>query len=295
MDSVSPILGTVQLGMAYGVANTTGKPDEQAALDIVRTAWEGGVRELDTAMDYGDSERRLGRIIHELGLGSEVRINGKPDSAWDGTDFAKLDRDLDSSLQRLGIGTLHTLILHREHLLGQWDAMAPHLARLVRDGRVRRIGVSVYSPDAAGLAAGLEGLDVIQIPSNLLDRRFERAGIDSLARAGGKRLQIRSIFLQGLVFMKAGSLPGHMRFAEEEIRRLESVLAELGLSPLEAAVGYARQAWPGSNVLFGAESPQQVRLNLAAFHSEVPGALARTIRAAFPDVPERILNPSLWN
>ncbi|WP_285906371.1 aldo/keto reductase [Pseudodesulfovibrio pelocollis] len=288
------ILGTAQLGMRYGVANDGGQPDHAAAMDIVRTAWEGGVREFDTASSYGESEAVLGRILHDLGIADRALVNSKPDAHWDGTDMGALDRDLDTSLSRLGVDRLHTLILHRESLLGAWPRMAPGLARLVDSGRVQRIGVSVYTPGAARDALLLDGLDVVQIPSNLLDRRFEIAGIRELADEQGKHLQIRSIYLQGLIFMTPQTLPADMDFAQSVVRDVQALSSRMGLAPLEAALGYVRKAWPDSTVLFGAEKAAQVHDNLKAWRRDVPDMLIDEARKVFADLPEKILNPSLW-
>ena len=56
-------LGTVQLGMNYGIANNAGKPSEETAFAILRTALEKGVTSLDTARGYGDSEEVIGRFL----------------------------------------------------------------------------------------------------------------------------------------------------------------------------------------------------------------------------------------
>lgn len=294
MDKTSLILGTVQLGMNYGIANTDGQPKYHSALEIVRTAWEGGVNEFDTAISYGESEAVLGSILRELDIAAKAKVNSKPDTKWDGEDFDALDRDLDASLKRIGVDRLHTLLLHREHLLDNWDRFGPDLIRLVDEGRINHIGVSVYAPDSALKALSLEGLDVVQIPSNFLDRRFEKAGVAKSAADLGKTLQIRSIFLQGVIFMQPETMPESMRFAESEIRDIRRMLDSLELSPLEAAMGYARQAWSGSGILFGAETAQQVRENLTAFNTPVPDELLDEAQTRFPDVPEKVLNPALW-
>ena len=57
------VLGTAQLGMDYGIANTQGRPAFEEAVELVRCYWERGVREFDTAQDYGDSEKILGRVF----------------------------------------------------------------------------------------------------------------------------------------------------------------------------------------------------------------------------------------
>src|SRR5208337_1044691 len=57
------VLGSVQLGLAYGIANKTGKPTHKAALQLVRLAADFGITQFDTARAYGDSEERLGEAL----------------------------------------------------------------------------------------------------------------------------------------------------------------------------------------------------------------------------------------
>ena len=56
-------LGTVQLGMNYGIANNSGKPDEAKSHAILRAALEGGVTSIDTARVYGNSEEVIGNFF----------------------------------------------------------------------------------------------------------------------------------------------------------------------------------------------------------------------------------------
>ena len=51
------ILGTVQLGCDYGIKNRYGQPSHKEALSILDVAFQGGIRTLDTAAGYGESER----------------------------------------------------------------------------------------------------------------------------------------------------------------------------------------------------------------------------------------------
>lgn len=289
------ILGTVQLGMPYGIANTHGQPDQATATEIIRTTWAGGVREFDTALGYGASEAVLGTALRALGIADAARVNSKPDHTWDGTDFDALRRDLDASLERLGVPALDGLLLHRENLLDAWSgSLAARFRALKAEGRIRRLGISVYHPEAALRALDIDDFDVVQIPTNLLDRRFERAGLAERATARGKELQIRSIFLQGLVFLDPEALPTGMAFAAETVRALDELTRSLGIDRLHAALGFIRDAWPGCAVLFGAETPAQVRTNLDAFGAPCPQALIPEARRRFADVPETLLNPSLW-
>ena len=55
-------LGTVQFGLDYGVSNQTGKVDLDEAKAILTACEKLGIRSLDTATEYGDSEKILGEI-----------------------------------------------------------------------------------------------------------------------------------------------------------------------------------------------------------------------------------------
>ena len=55
-------LGTVQFGLAYGIANQVGQVSGVGAAEILGLAWAAGVNTLDTAIGYGNSESILGKI-----------------------------------------------------------------------------------------------------------------------------------------------------------------------------------------------------------------------------------------
>ena len=56
-------LGTVQLGLNYGISNTGGKPSLETAFNILDGAMKNGINTLDTAAGYGDSEEVIGKWL----------------------------------------------------------------------------------------------------------------------------------------------------------------------------------------------------------------------------------------
>ena len=56
-------LGTAQLGLDYGIANFSGKPDKNSAFEILNQSVKSGVRYYDTAAAYGNSEEILGEYF----------------------------------------------------------------------------------------------------------------------------------------------------------------------------------------------------------------------------------------
>ncbi len=291
----SLVLGTAQLGLHYGIANKTGQPDQTAATAIVREAWEGGIHEFDTAQGYGISELVLGKALSKLSLSEKVRVISKLDPDVEHLSRTDMSDALEQSLTTLGVPYLSGLMLHREHLLSHWDkGLAEILSDFVSSGRVKHIGVAVYSPDKAIKALKTNGIDMVQLPTNVLDRRFEKEGVFQLADKKKKKIYIRSVFLQGLILMDIKEIPEGMAFAMPVLKKLESISVDSGLSRQEIALGYIKAEMPNSKVVFGADTPEHVKENLACWERTTPSSLTSEVKKHFDDVDEKILNPSLW-
>ncbi len=289
------VLGTAQLGMAYGIANRVGKPDQEAATAIVRAAWQHGVREFDTAQGYGDSEAVLGRAMAALGIAGEARIITKITLPRDRDEAQHLRQAVQASLARLGVGRLYGLMLHREDELDRLDAgLGRHLRQLVEDGLVERLGISVYSAARARQMLACDGIEIVQIPANMLDRRFEQAAVFEEAARVAKTVYVRSVYLQGLLLMAEADLAPAMAYAAPVLRKVVAMAAEAGVSRGELAMMFVASAYPRAKIVVGVETPAQMETNVRVMEGRLPGNAVARIRDVFRDVDEKVLNPSLW-
>ena len=294
--SCSLVLGTAQLGLSYGIANKTGLPDQAMATAIVREAWENGIEQFDTAQAYGGSEIVLGKVLAELGISQKAKIISKFDPNLDHLNAPAMSRSLDQSLRRLGVPKVYGMLLHKEELLELWDlGLSKILRTFVLSGKVEQIGISVYSSERAIQALNTKGIDMVQLPTNVLDRRFEEAGVFELAHYKKNQIFIRSIYLQGLLLMDSEKIPEKLAFARPLIESFESLAKNLGLTRQEIALGYLKLEMPHGHLIFGAETPTQVKENVVAWGKKMPESLAGQIKALFPKVREDILNPVLWS
>lgn len=289
------VLGTAQLGYTYGIANRIGQPNQSVASEIIRIAWENGIQEFDTAQAYGESEEVLGKSFRQLKISGEARVITKPSHQLDHLNPNVLENAIVASLKNIGVPHLYGIILHREEMLSLWHkGLAEILSRFVAKGMVKKIGISVYSPEKAIEALNTEGIEMLQVPTNVLDRRFEKAGVFELAQTKKKNVYVRSVFLQGLLLMNIHAIPANMKFAIPYVEKLESLSKEFGLTRHEIALGYVKSNIPNARVVFGVETKEQVAGNLAAWKKDFPVSLGEKIRKIFFDMNERILNPPLW-
>ena len=291
------VLGTAQLGFNYGIANAgkTEQPTQTTANAIVQEAWENGIREFDTAQGYGKSEQALGEALSKLGVSAEALVISKFDPALDHLDRNVLSNAVGESLSRLGVPSLYGMMLHKEKMLSAWDnGLSKIFHTFVVSGKIKHIGISVYSPEKAIQALNTDGIDMVQLPTNILDRRFETAGVFQLAEEKKKKIYIRSVFLQGLILMDADEIPEKMSFAKPVIEELESISNELKLSRKKLALDYIKSEMPDAKVVFGADTPLHVKENVACWEGELPPSSVDRVKMVFDHVDEKILNPTLW-
>jgi aryl-alcohol dehydrogenase-like predicted oxidoreductase len=290
-------LGTAQLGQPYGIANRTGQPEETVAHAILGEAVRLGVRYFDTAQAYGHSEEIIGHYLRRDPEAAAVglRIVTKL-SVPDAVGTAELEASLQSSWERLGGMPIWGMLLHRETMLDHWDGRLGETLRRWRDrGRIAHLGVSVHTQEGMSRAIETPGVDIVQAPANVSDRRMYRAGLLARAEAAGKRLFVRSVFLQGLMLLEPDEAAARLPLAADAVACLDAFCAERGIDRRGFAIGYARHCAPKALLVIGSETPAQVAENCRLV-AEQPGdpRLFAEWDAAWPaDVPG-LVDPSTW-
>lgn len=287
-------LGAVQLGLPYGIANRTGKPDEATAFAILDAAARNGVRVLDTAQAYGDSEALIGR--HRITKSfSPFHVISKLNPGCDYRDRAAVLAAAAHSADLVG-APLASLLMHDPAQLKYWNEGAGEaLLACVAAGHAASVGVSIYTPEEFDLALSIPEVRVIQAPFNALDRRLLFSGVLKRALASGKVVLLRSILLQGMLLMEQDAIPDRVAEARPLIAAWWTLCREAGLPPLTVAIKYAQQRVPGAILLMGSETPEQVDANAALVEaSPLPESLLSAVDG-LPLPLEKIVNPSLWS
>ncbi|WP_281930290.1 aldo/keto reductase [Roseibium album] len=297
------VLGGAQLGMAYGVTNE--EPFcEKRSLELLTCAIENGINCVDTARDYGQSEKIIGRLRQD-GLSKDVEVVTKL-SALDATIVLDaigplVENSVLRSKLNLGVERLGTLLLHRAKHLETGDGIVwKQLLKLKKDGEIARLGVSVQNPDELRKALLFEDVEHLQIPANLLDYRWEKV-LDDLREARSARkiiVHIRSSLLQGLLTSKDATLWGraHVNDAEPILRWLREMQEQTERSSvIDLCCTWARsQDWADA-VVVGSASQSQLLETIALFNtSSLSDEHLKLIRSTRPGVPSQTLDPAKW-
>lgn len=218
-------IGTVQFGLDYGISNLAGKVADDELGAILALARRLKIDTLDTAQAYGNAEARLGsQQTPDFHLVSKLAPS---------ITAAEVETAVEESLNRLARPTLDGLLLHRSQ--DATSALFERIQDLQQQGKVGKTGVSVYSPEELEqwLSHGYP-LQLVQLPANLLDQRFLRAGWLDRLQEMGCEIHVRSLFLQGLLLMQPDLRPAYFDAFSEPLARLDC--AHLHQSPLHKAL-----------------------------------------------------------
>jgi D-threo-aldose 1-dehydrogenase len=277
-------------GLGTGPLSGLPADAEAQAVAAIDAAYEAGIRFFDTAPFYGrgQGERRLGvaladRPRSEYVLSTKV---GRSPVAADGRVRAEFDfsdesvcRSLDESLFRLGVDAVDIALIHDPD--DHWEAAIgeayPALDELRRQGVVKAIGVGMNQWQMPARFVREADIDVV-----LLAGRYSL-----LDQSGAELLQLcaeRDVAVIAAGVFNSGVLAAHeprgtynYAQAPPEIiaraRRLATVCERHGVTLPHAALAFPRQHPAVTSVLFGAESAEEVRRNVALLDSPVPQAL----------------------
>lgn len=282
------ILGTVQLGLDYGINNITGKPTRENAFTILEEAYTGGIKYIDTAAAYGDSEEVIGAFHKAFQKRLPIL-----------TKFHPKDDDLvpelvTSALKRLNVIEIEVLFFHSYQAFKANPKLVDDLLLEVKAGRIKKIGVSVYTNEEIEDLLEFSDIKVIQAPFNLLDNESKRGKIFERAKVRGKEIHIRSVFLQGLFFKDPGKLSKRLSPLKEPLQKITTLAESFSLSISSLALNYALSKNYIDGVLIGVDSVQQLKSNFAVLEDSIPQDLVEEIDNIQVSIAD-LLNPSEWN
>ena len=281
-------LGTVQFGLPYGIANQLGQVTRPEAMAMLQLAAENSIDTLDTAIAYGESEACLGGI----GTQSFKVVTKLPALPENDTDVSEwVNQQLSESLSRLGCTSIYGLLLHRpEQLLGPNGEKLYKALRTLKDkGQVKKIGVSIYSPDELNALMPRHHFDLVQAPFNLVDQRLSSSGWMRRLKDFDVEIHTRSSFLQGLLLMKKAEIPAKFLPWDRLWQTWHKWLDDHSVSAVQACLAFSLSFPEIDRVVVGADSKKQ---------------LAQIIDAAKPQRiidmhnlkcdDENLINPARW-
>ncbi|PWW11552.1 aldo/keto reductase [Mangrovibacter plantisponsor] len=302
------VLGSVQFGMNYGITNAEGRASPNVIEKIIKQAITEGIEYIDTAAAYGESEATIGKTLTGGWLGRVKIITKTP-------PFTELENCDDPlvysyatqasifrSCMNLGTEKLDIVMLHRaNHLVKYGGAVFNELLKYKVAGKIHSLGVSVQNPDELSLALSYEDIEFIQLPYNILDKRWDHLikGILDIKKKRNLVIHARSSLLQGLLNSNDSNIweIAHVKNHVPIRTWLEKIQKDTKkISIADLCIGYVNsQKWIDA-VVIGIDDMNQLHDNINSISKPfISDHLLSTIDVTKPDLSENTLNPSRWN
>jgi len=276
----------------------------EQAIRCIRAALDCGITLFDTANQYGagEAERVLGEALkgfprdkYLIATKLYFPVGDEPDK---GLSAAQVAKQLDRSLERLGVDVIDLYQCHRFDKETPLEETLGALDRAVKAGKVRAIGFSEWTGeqiDAATAIAEAEGLTAFsssQPQYSMLWRKPEGKVFPACARHGIGNLAF-SPLAHGVLTGKyrAGEPPPPgSRAASEEmnafmetagrhyrsdfllaaVAELKPIAAELGLTMAQMALAWVLRRTEVASAIIGASRPEQIADNVRAVGVKLP-------------------------
>jgi len=292
-------LGTVQLGMSYGVNNASGMPTEQKSFEILDAAHEGGVTFLDTSDDYGKSEEVIGKYLKsnpDKKFNICTKFNVKD---VDNADVYKTLKDFVlKSCKKLCIDSIPIFMSHSENNYIQYGKyLTDALKELKNEGLIGCSAISMSRKDDLDKIIDCGGFDAIQLPLNILDNKAITSGQVKRMSDSGMAVFVRSVYLQGLFFRKIEQLEGtKLERAIPYINKVNEIAKSENISVAQLALSYIRDTVGVDSLVVGSETPEQVKQNIEMFNTPTLSVdLINYINEQFKEVDPFVISPWEWN
>ena len=287
-------LGTVQLGLPYGKISASEPADAATASRFLQAAWDGGVRCLDTAGNYGTSERLIGSWLKDRTSRPAIvsKLPAYPaDATPDPAGF--VEQYMAQSLSDLGVESLDAYLMHRPSDI-RIDGLVDAMAQTVRKGQARAWGLSIYTEEEFRIALTLPGLSVLQAPVSIFDTRLIRSGALDAATRAGATVFARSVFLQGAMFIDPDKVPADLSGLEPALRQLRALSQSHDIPPGALALKTVMSLNTVASTVVGTATLPQLKEIIAWSRINIPDDALQSALLIGDKVHADLVDPRNW-
>jgi aryl-alcohol dehydrogenase-like predicted oxidoreductase len=285
-------LGAVQFGMSYGVSNKHGQTTREQIIKILELAQKNGIKVLDTAPSYGNSEDILGEVVNNNDWKLVTKIPHFSDNCLNSSHANQLQESFNRSLFNLRKKNIYGLLLHScdDLLKPGGELLFQKMEYLKSIGMVKKIGVSLYDGQQIDQLLDNYPIDLVQLPVNIFDQRLIKGGQLAKLKKYNVEIHARSIFLQGFLLMPPNNIPPWFDPIRGVLESFHKEAKKRNMSVLQLALSFVQSIDEVDKVIIGVNTLKQLK-------EVVDAALIRvnTMELSYMSIDDpEFINPVNW-
>jgi len=226
-----------------------GGTDEDESVRTIEAAWDRGINLIDTAPVYGfgRAEEIVGKALSEYRHRDQIVLATKAALQWDDEGIhrnagrGRIMKEVEDSLRRLKTDYIDLYQVHWPDPATPMEETARAMDQLYRDGKIRAVGVSNFSPEQIDAFRSAAPLHTVQPPYNLFERDIEKDVLPYCREHGIATLTYGAL-CRGLL---TGKMRPDTRFSGDDLRKVDPKFQrpryEQYLGAVQALERYARE------------------------------------------------------
>jgi aryl-alcohol dehydrogenase-like predicted oxidoreductase len=279
-------LGTVQFGLNYGINNLTGKVNSDEIIKILQHCQINNIDTIDTAQAYGSSEEELGKAFQKINFEGNIISKLSP------KNVERVFESFDETLEKLNVSKIYGFMYHDFNSYKNCKSSYEKIQILKEKKQVKKIGFSLYFPsEIEELLENNIQFDLVQLPYNIFDRRFEPYFEELKKR--NVEIHIRSVFLQGLFFSDTQKLSSHFDSVKEKLLEIKQISNNEKVSISALCLGFVSKNENIEKIVVGIDNLQNLQENIKALNEKVSQKTFDKLNL-FTETNEDILLPYKW-
>lgn len=275
-------LGGVQFGLDYGINSGT-RVTEVEVKKIIE-CFNNKTLSLDTSPAYGESQKVLSRLKNP-----SMTVISKTLSLNNNTILEVLE-GIDNTCELFG-DNLYGIMIHDVNDILHHDFYKLIEKLEILRGKGIKIGASIYSPEQFYQYKNRMKIDLVQIPMNLLDQRFDNQNF--IESSKDVEIHVRSVFLQGLLLMEECKVPRELSKVLPFIRLIKKKAHQMNLEIYDLCLAYVFHKKWVNKVVIGLDNVYQTKKLIQSILSLSEDDINFDLRYLAID-DENIINPVNW-
>jgi aryl-alcohol dehydrogenase-like predicted oxidoreductase len=233
---------------------------EKEIIKILNLAYSKKISHLDTAFNY-DKFYKLSKKINFKKFKISTKINLSTNQVQK-KDFPKKIFSLIKQKTKLfKISNFENLFIHNFDELNLSDLLLikKTFIYLKKTKIIQKIGISIYDKKSINKIKYFDCVDIIQLPINLIDRKFIKKRMINFFKKNKIKIQARSIFLQGLLLDNVSNLKSNKFKRNLTLIKFDEWVKKNKTTSLKACVAFIKNLNYLDSFVIGVENCSQVR------------------------------------
>jgi aryl-alcohol dehydrogenase-like predicted oxidoreductase len=265
--SMEIVLGTANLEQEYGKKGKASKLTRVEAAKILADFVSRGTGSIETSSGYGNAEKIIGEIL----CGESIDNVTTKIAPADYNSSKKIIESVSRSLENLGQTSLRSVMLHGglNVALTNRESVEEGLNYLLEQKLVQNIGFSAYDDhEVLQIKEIFPRMTKFQMPENIADQRFINSKILGKMAKAGNSFQIRSIFLQGKLFLTEKEAKSQFPELLPVIQHIDKLCARFECERLDICLAYARVIPWAQELIVGVQTFNEYKSIIESLRSD---------------------------